>query len=470
MTPHFRLLAISILFFVNANAQNGVAISNGAATPDAKAMLDVISTSKGVLLPRLTSVQRNAIATPPDGLVVYDSTLHRFMYYNKPFASWNLLGGDSLQIPFQKTFNFSTAGGSGYNSSTALFSLTNEGTNAAALFRQKQVAATRGNAIYAEYDGNNFRTGYNSAIAAYGQNGRYTTGVSAYSDSTAAIDAYNIFRGTAIMAQNSTAFGPGPYAGIASAVFNGFKTLEGYACGIYQDAIEGSPIVFSFANAAISGYSETGAGGKFFGSDTAVHALGNTYLFGNLKLINGSQGDGKVLTSDNSGNASWQSTVKSEVLNIQAIEMRPLAGSGESSRYSLDAGASSIYNDITIVSTTTPDGFVAPIHLPNGATITGATLYLYDNNNTVGIKADIIATPLNSIGNSILFSASSGVAFASNIFYNGFAATGTSTVVNNAQNSYILKIYPVGAGNTPINWNGSIYIKSMSISYTYRAL
>jgi hypothetical protein len=46
--------------------------SNGA--PDASSILDLTSTTRGVLLPRMTTEQRNAIASPATGLILYDST------------------------------------------------------------------------------------------------------------------------------------------------------------------------------------------------------------------------------------------------------------------------------------------------------------------------------------------------------------------------------------------------------------
>lgn len=43
-------------------------------TPDAAALLDVSSTTKGFLPPRLTTAQRDAITAPPSGLVIYNTT------------------------------------------------------------------------------------------------------------------------------------------------------------------------------------------------------------------------------------------------------------------------------------------------------------------------------------------------------------------------------------------------------------
>ena len=54
-------------------AQN-VGINATGALPDTKAMLDISSTSSGLLIPRMTTVQRDAIATPTVGLQVYNLT------------------------------------------------------------------------------------------------------------------------------------------------------------------------------------------------------------------------------------------------------------------------------------------------------------------------------------------------------------------------------------------------------------
>jgi hypothetical protein len=53
-------------------------VTIGATTAaDASAILEVRSTTKGVLFPRMTTSQKNAIASPAVGLVVYDTTLNK---------------------------------------------------------------------------------------------------------------------------------------------------------------------------------------------------------------------------------------------------------------------------------------------------------------------------------------------------------------------------------------------------------
>jgi hypothetical protein len=51
-------------------------------SPNASARLQVDSTTKGFLPPRMTTTQKNAIASPATGLMVYDTTLNVISFYN----------------------------------------------------------------------------------------------------------------------------------------------------------------------------------------------------------------------------------------------------------------------------------------------------------------------------------------------------------------------------------------------------
>ena len=53
----------------------GVSVGVGTATPLASAALDVTSTTKGFLAPRMTTTERNAIASPATGLLIYNTSL-----------------------------------------------------------------------------------------------------------------------------------------------------------------------------------------------------------------------------------------------------------------------------------------------------------------------------------------------------------------------------------------------------------
>lgn len=62
-----------------AGAQQNVGI--GTTNPAATAQLDISSTNKGLLIPRMTTAQRDAIASPANGLQVYDTNTNSIWYY-----------------------------------------------------------------------------------------------------------------------------------------------------------------------------------------------------------------------------------------------------------------------------------------------------------------------------------------------------------------------------------------------------
>ncbi|MBN4061655.1 hypothetical protein JYU20_00475 [Bacteroidales bacterium AH-315-I05] len=73
---------------VLVTASGQVGIKSGITSVDASALLDVSSTTKGFLPPRMTSVQRDAIVTPASGLMVYDETNDEMDYFNG--TNWRL--------------------------------------------------------------------------------------------------------------------------------------------------------------------------------------------------------------------------------------------------------------------------------------------------------------------------------------------------------------------------------------------
>lgn len=72
---------------LNITDANGVVFSNNYTTAlTASAMVEITSTTKGFLPPRLTTSQKNAIASPAAGLMVYDTDLNRPCFFNG--TSW----------------------------------------------------------------------------------------------------------------------------------------------------------------------------------------------------------------------------------------------------------------------------------------------------------------------------------------------------------------------------------------------
>ena len=72
-------------FYSNGSERARIATSGNilinTTTDVASSLLTIESTTKGFLPPRMTTTQKNAIATPAAGLVVYDTTLNKLCVY-----------------------------------------------------------------------------------------------------------------------------------------------------------------------------------------------------------------------------------------------------------------------------------------------------------------------------------------------------------------------------------------------------
>ena len=112
----------TLLFFsfcsATAFAQNNVGINT---TPDVSAVLDVSSTEKGILIPRMTRDQRNLIGTPATGLLIYQLDNTPGFYVNSGSTSspnWTAVtgtsgGGGTPALSFIGVIPITTAFGNG---------------------------------------------------------------------------------------------------------------------------------------------------------------------------------------------------------------------------------------------------------------------------------------------------------------------------------------------------------------------
>ena len=128
MKQIFTLLA-AVLLTATTYAQVGI----GTTTPHASAALDITSTTKGFLTPRMTNVQRQSISNPAAGLMVFvtDFDGGRFMFYDG--TEWGTISftekrpdaptiGTAVAADAQATVSFtapSSDGGSAITSYTA---------------------------------------------------------------------------------------------------------------------------------------------------------------------------------------------------------------------------------------------------------------------------------------------------------------------------------------------------------------
>jgi hypothetical protein len=64
------------------SAAGNVGIGTGLTLPNSKAVLELASTTKGFLPPRMTTAQRDAITSVPAGLMIYNTSTNKLNFYN----------------------------------------------------------------------------------------------------------------------------------------------------------------------------------------------------------------------------------------------------------------------------------------------------------------------------------------------------------------------------------------------------
>ena len=91
-----------LIFYFSANALGQIGISNLNSPPDQSAMLDIRSTTKGLLIPRMNTNQKNNIPNKVEGLTVYDTDLRLFSFWQvgNPTGNWvNFPSNSQNQVP-----------------------------------------------------------------------------------------------------------------------------------------------------------------------------------------------------------------------------------------------------------------------------------------------------------------------------------------------------------------------------------
>ena len=83
------ILAAWIIFSALIAFSQGVGINTDGSAPDPSAILDVKSTTQGMLVPRMTAAQAYAIPNPVEGLLIYATDAQSFLYYKS--GNWKYL-------------------------------------------------------------------------------------------------------------------------------------------------------------------------------------------------------------------------------------------------------------------------------------------------------------------------------------------------------------------------------------------
>ncbi len=95
-------VALPQLGTITIYAQN-IGINATGATPDTKAILDISSTTSGLLIPRMSTAERNAITTPPTGLQVYNTTTNTLDIYKG--SIWDQMASADTSIKLVRSLS-----------------------------------------------------------------------------------------------------------------------------------------------------------------------------------------------------------------------------------------------------------------------------------------------------------------------------------------------------------------------------
>jgi len=165
------LLILSLLVLSEINAQS-VSINTTGATANSSSILDVSSTAKGVLFPRMTKAQKNAIATPATGLLVYQAGPDSVGFHYYSGSQWFWLpsnGGDDWKL----------TGNAGTDSAVHFLGTTD---TEPLMFRVNNIrsgrieAASNVNSFLGAYSGSSTTTGFRNTAFGYRSMFANTTG------------------------------------------------------------------------------------------------------------------------------------------------------------------------------------------------------------------------------------------------------------------------------------------------------
>ena len=274
---------LSILFAFSIQAQVGI----GTETPESSSMLDISSTSKGILVPRMTENQKNAISTPAQGLLVFQ-TNGTVGFYSYDGSSWlHLIDGSS------KGLYFGPGTGNGNNNlavGTSMGSGTGIGNTAI------------GSRALENYSGVNFD--YNTAVGYLSlekvTTGQQNTALGAYSMDDLTSGNMNTAIGAEVLINSTgdgnTALGRGAGWTLTTGSYN---IIIGMGADVSSN---------NLSNAIAIGYNATvNASNKIRLGDTNVTNIetSGTITAGAITIPNTDGSANQVLKTDGSGTLSW---------------------------------------------------------------------------------------------------------------------------------------------------------------------
>ncbi len=355
-----------------AFAQVSISVSN--SNPDSSAMLDIQSSNKGMLVPRMTTAQRNSISNPATGLLVFDTDTGGFWFYAG--STWQDLSGNTpnkisdadqnTQVLVEQSANddnirFKIAGNEFARMDGKTFHLNAPGNS---LFIGQNAGINddgnnRHNVFIGSEAGNANTTGlWNTFLGYHAGRSNQTFNGNTFIGSEAGLSSLtgssNTFVGESA-GKNNTTGDSGVFIGESAGGSNtsgSNNTYIGLEAGGNNQTGSNNTIIGHWA-----GDNNTGSGNIFLGNLAGINETGSNKLYiensnsaspliygefdNDLLRINGSLNinnnytfpltagtNGQVLATDGSGNVNWSNLISDNLGNHTATMDLNMAGHG----------------------------------------------------------------------------------------------------------------------------------------------
>ncbi len=442
------------IFFVLLYSQllaQSVAINNDGSTANSTAILDVKSNTKGMLIPRMASVERTSIASPASGLLVYDTDSIAFSYFNG--AVWTFLKASE-----DTSKGWSTKGNTGTTTSNFIGTI-----DANDLYFKIHNT----NAGYIKNVSNNTAIGYRSGVTVSGTN---NTLIGSFSGNFPMSGSNNT--GIGVQTFNNANTGSNNTA-------IGYYNLRGGGSGNFNTALGTNNIQYTNGNdnIAIGAYNLSAAfqTGQNFSKNIAIgYTALQKQIYGRSNIAIGEAALNNDTTSFNNVAIGYKALFNNENKNN-------LVAIGDSALYNNSVGSASVTQgaDNTALGSKTLSGNT--IGYGNTATGTNAL-----TSNTIGginvangayaLKGNTTGNRNTAIGTSALYTNSTGsynTAIGSSSLYQnslGYSnvAIGIAALYYNTTKSNLVAIgdsalYNNGVGATAIGGTNNTAVGSKAL-------
>tara|TARA_R110002074_G_scaffold62680_2_gene150657 strand:+ start:264564 stop:266210 length:1647 start_codon:yes stop_codon:yes gene_type:complete len=260
-----------LLVFISTIGFSQVGI--GTTTPDASSLLDITSSSAGILIPRMTETDRTNIASPATGLLVYQTNnTAGFWFYNG--SSWinipTTAGSGEFQSIGGVVQNTTNVGGDDF----VFGATTLSGSDSKFWFDKSKAAFRAGEASGTEWDDLNVGTGSIALGSQTTASGEYSVSLGLFSN---AAGDYSFSAGGFANGYGSVAFAGGQAEGLGSMALGSGAIAQGenaFALGESANTNADYAVAFGFSASATSQYAVAMGGSSISSGSNAFSASG----------------------------------------------------------------------------------------------------------------------------------------------------------------------------------------------------